>query len=140
MNFENEARYLIVDNFDKIKNKIDINVESLLLCNNSLNDEARIKLNEIREEQILKIEEVQQASLNNLLDFSTKFTQQTNESLMFNNNGLIIERTLSSCILNDLILVQSSNLKYEQVLYVVSRHLNSIKYKLLIIIKAKHKV
>ena len=34
MNFENEARYLIVDHFDKIKNKIDINVESLL-CNNS---------------------------------------------------------------------------------------------------------
>ena len=139
MNFENEARYLIVDHFDKIKNKIDINVESLL-CNNSLNDEDRIKLNEIREEQILKIEEVQQASLNNLLDFSTKFTQQTNESLMFNNNGLIIEQTLSSCILNDLILVESSNLKYGQVLYVVSRHLNLIKYKLLIIIKAKHKV
>ena len=57
MNFENEARYLIVDHFDKIKNKIDINVESLL-CNNSLNDKDRIKLNEIREEQILKIEEV----------------------------------------------------------------------------------
>jgi len=57
MSKQNQNRQLmIVDHFDDVINKIDIKTETLFL-NQSLTEEIRNKLNEIREEQIEKIKE-----------------------------------------------------------------------------------
>ena len=53
----------IIDHFDEIINKIDIKTETLLQ-DQSLTEEIRNKLNEIREEQIEKIKEIKEINLN----------------------------------------------------------------------------
>ena len=58
-------RLIITDHFDAIINKIDIKTETLLE-NQSLTEELRNDLNELREKQIEKIKEIEQINLNNL--------------------------------------------------------------------------
>jgi hypothetical protein len=54
---------LVIDHFDDIINQIDIKTETLLQ-DQSLTEETRNKLNEIREKQIEKIKETKQINLN----------------------------------------------------------------------------
>ena len=132
----NEAKYLIVDHFDSIKNQIDINIETLL-CEPGLNEEDRKGLNEMREQQLEKLKEFQQTSLSQLntlseTDFESEFTQVINDSTLVLDQK--IDRILRRFILNDLILIENSKLKHKQALCAVSGYLNkkneNIKYKL----------
>ena len=66
MSFSNRnlnSRVKIVDHFDDIINQIDIKTETLLQ-DQSLTEETRNKLNEIREKQIEKIKEIKEINLN----------------------------------------------------------------------------
>jgi len=54
---------MIVDHFDNVINEIDIKTETLLQ-DQSLTEETRDKLNEIREKQIEKIKEIKEINLN----------------------------------------------------------------------------
>ena len=107
----NETKLLIVEHFDSIKNQIDINIETLISDPN-LNEEERQSLNDIREKQLEKIEEVQQAGLSRLntlgeTAFESEFAQLSNGSSL--NSDQKIERVLSRFILNDLIPIQNQN-------------------------------
>ena len=55
-------RLIIVNHFDNVINQIDIRIETLLE-NQSLTDEKRNELNEIRDKQIEKIKEIEQINL-----------------------------------------------------------------------------
>jgi hypothetical protein len=67
MSKQNQNPRLIVnDHFDNIINQIDIKTETLLQ-DQSLTNETRNKLNQIRDEQIEKIKEIKEINLN-LLD------------------------------------------------------------------------
>ena len=48
---------IIVEHFDKIKNKIDVITETLL-CNPDLNEAQRKILNDLRQEKLNKIDEL----------------------------------------------------------------------------------
>ena len=64
MSKENQSQHLItIDHFDEIINQIDIKTETLLQ-DQSLTEETRDKLNEIRDEQIEKIKEIKEINLN----------------------------------------------------------------------------
>ncbi len=54
---------MIIDHFDEIINQIDIKTETLFL-DQSLTEEIRKELNEIRNEQIEKIKEIKEINLN----------------------------------------------------------------------------
>ena len=56
------SRLMIVDHFDDIINQIDIKTETLLQ-DQSLTQETRDKLNEIRDKQIEKINEIKEINL-----------------------------------------------------------------------------
>ena len=144
MNF-NEAKYLIVDHFDSIKNQIDINIETLLdqACLGELgkilkmkrieNNEDRKSLNDIREKQLEKIDEFQQESLSQLntlsqKDFDTVFAQLLNNSSL--NSDHKIERVLSCFILNDLILIENPVTTSKQILCSFPGYLNRINEEL----------
>ena len=126
----NEFTYFIVDHFDDIKSQIDINVETLL-CDTGLNEEDRKRLNDIREKQLEKIDQVQQASLSQLYKrkseptFENELSYPINHTSLDSNNKM--ERVLSQFILNDLILVENSNLKHRQVLCIIPGYLNKKK-------------
>ena len=53
----------IIDHFDDVINQIDIKTETLLM-DQSLTEEIRKELNEIRDEQIEKIKEIKEINLN----------------------------------------------------------------------------
>ena len=64
MTKENQSeRLMLIDHFDDIINQIDIKTETVLL-DQSLTEEKRNKLNEIRDEQIEKIKEMKEINLN----------------------------------------------------------------------------
>ena len=64
MTKQNQSHRLIInDHFDDVINQIDIKTETLFL-DQSLTDETRNKLNEIREKQIEKIKEIKEINLN----------------------------------------------------------------------------
>ena len=64
MTKENQSeRLMLIDHFDDIINQIDIKTETVLL-DQSLTEERRNKLNEIREKQIEKIKEIKEINLN----------------------------------------------------------------------------
>ena len=73
-------RLTIVNHFDDIINKIDIQTETLLENHfkeyESLREERRNEINEIREKQIEKIKEIQQINLNTLLAQSEAKNEQ----------------------------------------------------------------
>ena len=86
-------RLIITDHFDEIINQIDIKTETLFL-NQSLTEETRNKLNEIRDEQIEKIKEIKEINLNllqnnenedldleKLIHFDCVLLEQTENSL-----------------------------------------------------------
>ena len=62
-NEDQNSRLFIVDHFDDIINQIDIKTETLFL-DQSLTEETRNKLNDIREKQIEKIKEIKEINLN----------------------------------------------------------------------------
>ena len=129
----NEAKFLIVDHFDSIKNQIDINTETLLAVP-GLNDENKTILSNIRKNQLGKIEELQHASLFQLnklseKDFETEFTQLINDSSLDSDQK--IERVLSRFILKDLILVENSKINSKQTLCILPGFLNKKNEKLI---------
>ena len=64
MTKENQSeRLMLIDHFDDIINQIDIKTETVLL-DQSLTQEKRNKLNEIRDKQIEKIKEIKEINLN----------------------------------------------------------------------------
>ena len=133
MNF-NEAKFLIVEHFDSVKNQIDINIETLL-CDTGLNDQDRKSLSDIREKQLEQIDEVQQASLSELnqlseKDFENEFAQLINDPSLDSSHKET--RVLSRFILNDIILIENPKSKSKQTLCIVPCYWNKIKYTLLL--------
>ena len=130
----NDAKILIVEHFDAIKNQIDINIETLISDPN-LNEEERQSLNDIRERQLKKIDEFQQTSLSRLntlgeTAFEREFAQLINDSSLDDDQKK--ERVLSRFILNYLILIKTPKSKSKQTLCIVPGYFNKIKYALLL--------
>ena len=99
------SRLFIVDHFDDIINQIDIKTETLLQ-DQSLTKETRNKLNEIRDKQIEKINEIKEINLNllknekeaisleEIIHFDCVLLQQPESS-----NGLVL--WITSCFYNE---------------------------------------
>ena len=99
------SRLMIVDHFDDIINQIDIKTETLLQ-DQSLTQETRDKLNEIRDKQIEKINEIKEINLNLLQN--DKETEELEKLIHFDCvlleqpksvNGYVI--WITSCFYNE---------------------------------------
>jgi len=103
-------RLLIADHFDLIINQIDIKTESLL-CDQSLPEETRNKLNEIRETQIEKINELKELNLKHLKLKEEEFSEKW--SLVINDSSLEykhkIDKIKEELIAEDCVLLENPN-------------------------------
>ena len=84
-----EPRLIVVEHFDQIINEIDIKTETLLQ-DQSLTEEKRNKLNEIRDEQIEKIKEIKQINLNLLQNEKEELELELEEIINF--DCVLLER------------------------------------------------
>jgi coproporphyrinogen III oxidase-like Fe-S oxidoreductase len=105
-------RVIIVDHFDEIVNQIDIKTETLLE-NQTLAEETRNKLNEIREKQIQKIDEIKELNLNSLPQKFNEEEYREKWSHVIDDNSLEykskIDRIKENLILFDFVLLENEN-------------------------------
>jgi len=105
-------RVIIVDHFDEIVNQIDIKTETLLE-NQTLAEETRNKLNEIREKQIQKIDEIKELNLNSLPQKFKEEEYREKWSHVIDDNSLEykskIDRIKENLILFDFVLLENEN-------------------------------
>ena len=130
---EYNPRLIITDHFDKIKNELDIKVETIFDQNRQLNDQERIEINTIREKQIDKIKEVEHM---NLSEWPSNFDRERYEhewadliSSTFLSDGQKIERIKGGIIKSDVILVDDSFLKTKTSLWVMPFFVDEVKLK-----------
>jgi hypothetical protein len=104
---------IIVDHFDQIINQIDIKTETLLE-NQSLDGDTRKELNEIRETQIERINELKEFNLSHLpqsineQEYKEKWSHViTDTSLEYKHK---IDQIKEELILEDCVLWKNSNL------------------------------
>ena len=107
------SQVIIVDHFDLIINQIDIKTETLLE-NQSLNGDTRKELNEIRETQIERINELKEFNLSHLPqsineeEYKEKWSHViTDTSLKYKHK---IDKIKEELILEDCVLWKNSNL------------------------------
>ena len=77
MSLQNQSfhpKLIIVDHFDEIINQIDIKTESLLL-DQSLQEEKKNEINDLRERQIEEIKELKELNLNHLPQIFSQLLQ-----------------------------------------------------------------
>ena len=130
---EYNPRLLITDHFDKIKNELDIQVETIFDQNRQLNDQERIEINSIWEKQIAKIKEIEQM---NLSIWPSNFDREQYEhewaDLISSKSlsvGQKVERIKGSIIKSDVILVDDSFLKTKTSLWVMPFFVDKVKLK-----------
>ena len=103
---------IIVDHFNEIVNQIDIKTETLL-DNQTLAEETRNKLNEIREKQIQKIDEIKELNLNSLPQKFNEEEYREKWSHVIDDNSLEyeskIDRIKENLILFDIVLLENEN-------------------------------
>ena len=130
---EYNPRLLITDHFDKIKNELDIKVETIFDQNRQLNDQERIEINAIRDTQIDKIKEIEHLSLS---EWPSNFDRERYEhewADLISSKSLSdqqkIEKIKGSIIKSDVILVDDSFLKTEISLWVMPFFVDKVKLK-----------
>ena len=124
---------IIVDHFDERINTIDIETETLLE-DQSLTEEFVFKLNETREKQIEKLEEIKQANLSVLLskgetvdDVEDEFRQKwshviDDDSLEYKHK---IDKIKEELIVYDCVLLLNTNPKCGYDLWITSWYHNT---------------
>jgi len=106
---------IIVNHFDEIVNQIDIKTETSIskLENQNLAEETRNKLNEIREKQIQKIDEIKELNLNSLPQKFNEEEYREKWSHVIDDNSLEykskIDRIKENLILFDIVLLENEN-------------------------------
>jgi hypothetical protein len=106
---------IIVDYFNEIINQIDIRTE-LLLEDQSLQEESKIKLNNLREKQIEEIDQLKKLNLNDFIPEGTTLNEEEfrqkwshvldDDSLEYNTK---IDKIKEELILYDFVLLQNPN-------------------------------
>jgi hypothetical protein len=106
---------IIVDYFNEIINQIDIRTE-LLLADQSLQEESKIKLNNLREKQIEEIDQLKKLNLNDFIPEGTTLNEEEfrqkwshvldDDSLEYNTK---IDKIKEELILYDFVLLQNPN-------------------------------
>ena len=130
---EYNPRSIITDHFDKIQNELDIQVETIFDQNRQLNDQERIEINAIRDNQINKIKEIEQM---NLSEWPSAFDREQYEhewadliSSKSLSNEQKVERIKRSIIKSDVILVDDSFLKTKASLWVMSFFVDEVNLR-----------
>ena len=130
---EYNPRLLITDHFDKIQNELDIQVETIFDQNRQLNDQERIEINAMRDNQINKIKEIEHL---NLLEWPSNFDRERYEhewadliSSTFLSDEQKVERIKGSIIKSD-VLVEDSFLKTKTSLWVMPFFVDEVKLHL----------
>ena len=130
---EYNPRLLITDHFDNIKNELDIKVETIFDQNRQLNDQERIAINAMRDNQINKIKEIEHM---NLTEWPSNFDREQYEHEwgdLISSKSLSdqqkIERIKGSIIKSDVILVNDSFLKTKTSLWVMPFFVDEVKLK-----------
>jgi len=105
-------KLLIVDHFDEIINQIDIKTEYLLM-DQSLQEETKTNINDLREKQIKEIKELKESNLNLLpLKFNEDEYRQK-WALVIDDNSLEykqkIDKIKEELIVNDCVLLTNQN-------------------------------
>ena len=114
-------RLIISEHFYKVKNDLDIKIETIFDQNRKMNEEKRNQINAIRQSQIKKIEQIEQR---NLAQWPIEFDR---EKFQFEWQDLFGKKSLSdkqkfnkvkeSLIKRDAILINDSNLVTETCLW-----------------------
>jgi hypothetical protein len=119
---------IIVDHFDILINQIDIKTETLFL-DQSLSEETRNKLNEIREKQIAKLKNIKELNLGHLPqkyneeEYSGKWSHVIcDEALEYKDK---IERIKEELILFDCVLLENPNQINGCILWITSWYYNA---------------
>ena len=131
---EYNPRLIITDHFDKIQNELDIQVETIFDQNRHLNDQERIEINAIRDNQIDKIKEIEYF---NLSEWPSNFDRERYEQEwgdLIRSKSLSdeqkVERIKASIIKSDIILVDDSFLKTKTSLWVMPFFVDEVQLKL----------
>ena len=128
ISYEYNPRLIIVDHFDKIINELDIIVETLL--NGQSNDK---EINEIRDKQIKKIEEICERSLSEWPENFDRQKYQLEWADLFNDTSLTseekIEKLKESIIKTDAILMKDKHLITKTSLCVMPFFVNKLNLK-----------
>jgi len=115
MSVQNQSlhpKLLIVDHFDEIINQIDIKTESLLM-DQSLQEETKTNINELREKQIKEIKELKESNLNLLPQKFNEDEYRQKWALVIDDNSLEykqkIDKIKEELIVNDCVLLTNQN-------------------------------
>jgi len=115
MSVQNQSlhpKLLIVDHFDEIINHIDIKTESLLM-DQSLQEETKTNINELREKQIKEIKELKESNLNLLPQKFNEDEYRQKWALVIDDNSLEykqkIDKIKEELIVTDCVLLTNQN-------------------------------
>jgi len=122
---------IVCDHFDRIKNTIDIKIESLLADKN-LSDDMINVLNALRQDQIAKINEIQEINLSNIKfdedQYKHEWKHVLNDiSLDYNQKVEIIKEKLISY---DCFVVEEPKTKFKMSLFITPwfNHQTSLEF------------
>ena len=112
--YEYNPRLIIVDHFDKIRNELDIIVETLFDQNRQLIKKEKNEINAIREKQIKEIEEIRESHISKWPENFDKQQHQLEWQHLFDDETLTskqkIERIKEGIIERDAILMHDKYL------------------------------
>ncbi len=124
---EFKIRLIIAEHFDKLKNKIDINTETLFDTNRQMNESRRNEINTIRDNQIKKLDEIEREN------FSLCFS--TNKPVLLLNDvniELNLEKLKEDILISrDCILLDDENLINKTSLWIVPFFVSKVNMEFL---------
>ena len=126
MSLKNQSfhpKLIIVDHFDAIINQIDIKTESLLL-DQSLQEEKKNEINDLRERQIEEIKELKELNLNHLPQIFNEEEYRQKWAHVIDDNNLEFKHKIGKIkeelILYDCVLLQNPKQINGYVLWITS--------------------
>jgi len=124
-------RLIIAEHFDKLKNQIDVNTETLFDKERQLDERIKHETNAMRDEQIKKLEEIE---LNNLsrwpLTAGVRESFEREWSHLLDDDTMMyeekIERIKEKLIVSDCLLIDDAKLGTKVSLWIVPYFVNTV--------------
>lgn len=124
---EFKIRLIIAEHFDKLKNKIDINTETLFDTNRQMNESRRNEINTIRDTQLKKLDEIERENVS--------FCSMTNKLELLLNDVDIeqnLEKLKEEILINsDCILLDDENLINKTSLWILPFFVSKVNMEFL---------
>ena len=126
-------RLIIAEHFDKLKNQIDVNTETLFDKERQLDEKIKHEVNAMRDEQIEKLEQIEQNNLSRwpltagIESFEREWSHLLDDDTMMYEEK--IERIKETLIVSDCLLIDDDKLGTKVSLWIVPYFVNTIDLK-----------